>query len=209
VPRQALALPFKTASAAGPTAQDAMRDHYLWPGVTLSAEPEVRPTFEYVLETFGPALWRVAGTHCHEAVSQQDLYQEILVALWRALPRFRGEASLKTFVFRVAYNRGATYRLREHRRRTRELRLGILVDDVVDSKAVVSNRIEADSAARRLRAVIADLPAHLADVAVLRLEGLAPDQISEVLGITTNNVNVRLHRARAQLRVILDPEDFR
>ncbi len=61
--------------------------------------------FESVVDTYGPALRRLASAWERDAAAREDLLQEILLALWRALPRFRGECSEKTFVFRVAHNR--------------------------------------------------------------------------------------------------------
>ena len=51
-----------------------------------------------VIRAHGDALERVAWGYVDNAPDREDLMQEILVALWRALPRFRGEASLRTFV---------------------------------------------------------------------------------------------------------------
>src|SRR5205807_3693512 len=61
---------------------------------------------------YGAALARVAAAYSPERADRDDLSQEILLAIWRALPRFRGESSERTFVFRVARNRGITYRSR-------------------------------------------------------------------------------------------------
>lgn len=56
--------------------------------------------FDRVLRDYGPALRRLAASWERDAAAREDLLQEILFALWRALPRFRGDASEKTFVFR-------------------------------------------------------------------------------------------------------------
>src|SRR5687767_15328762 len=68
--------------------------------------------FERVLREYGPALRRLAASWERDPAAQEDLLQEILLALWRALPRFRGDASEKTFVFRVAHNRALTHRFK-------------------------------------------------------------------------------------------------
>ena len=51
----------------------------------------------------------MAGAYEREPAAREDLYQDVLIALWRALPRFRGESSLATFVFRVGHNRAMTH----------------------------------------------------------------------------------------------------
>ena len=66
-------------------------------------------TFERVLADYGPALARLAGAYESRQALREELQQEIALALWQALPSFRGESSEKTFVFRVATNRAMTH----------------------------------------------------------------------------------------------------
>src|SRR5579859_7014745 len=65
--------------------------------------------YERIFATHGQALVRL--TACYESDSQarEDLLQEILLAIWRALPSFRGDCSEKTFALRVAHNRCLTH----------------------------------------------------------------------------------------------------
>src|SRR5215510_119455 len=65
--------------------------------------------FERILREYGPALSRLAATYEPVAGQREDLLQEILLALWRALPRFRGECSERTFIYRIAHNQGLTH----------------------------------------------------------------------------------------------------
>ena len=73
--------------------------------------------FQRVLDEFGDAIWRLTAGYATDPDARQDLRQEILVGLWEALPRFREESSLRTFVFRLAHNRGISHRAYEGRRR--------------------------------------------------------------------------------------------
>jgi RNA polymerase sigma factor (sigma-70 family) len=61
--------------------------------------------FEDVLDRHGDALWRLAGAYTDEPRDREDLYQEILVAVWQGLARFRGDSSTRTYVFRIGRNR--------------------------------------------------------------------------------------------------------
>jgi len=169
------------------------------------------PNFEQVFRDHGPVLWRIAGLYARDEGTREDLYQEILVALWRALPTFRGDSSLRTFVCRIGHNRGATHRLRAVRLAKREIPLLKDADTPTFATSLPSPEGQAVSRdlARGLREAMASLPEHLAQVTSLRLEGLSAPEIGAVLGISTNNVDVRLHRARTLLRSLLDPEDYR
>src|ERR1700758_21180 len=68
-----------------------------------------------VVRDHGAVLERVVWGYVDNASDRDDLMQEILLALWRALPRFRGEASLRTFLLQGAHNRAITFASRRRR----------------------------------------------------------------------------------------------
>jgi RNA polymerase sigma-70 factor (ECF subfamily) len=138
-----------------------------------------------------------------EPAGREDLFQDVCLALWQALPRFRGECSERTFVFRVAHNRGASHAWRRRRRTMSPLETAAEPRDEspTPEQAAVTRRERADV----WRAVLA-LPLGLRQTATLMLEGLTPREIAQVLGITENNVGVRLARARERLRSLMRGE---
>ena len=127
---------------------------------------------------------------------QQDLIQEIWLAVWQALPRFRNECSERTFVFRIAHNRAVSHIEHWQRRQT----------DVLDDAAPIpapgpdpEHSLSQQQRHERLRAAVQALPIGLRQVVVLTLEGLSNAEVADVVGISENNVAVRLTRARAAL----------
>ena len=152
--------------------------------------------FERILRVYGPALRRMATSWERHAAAREDLLQEILFALWRALPNFRGQASEKTFVFRVAHNRALNHRFRA--------RTG--GDPLDEALHVPDPRPSPEAAAggsqtlERLLHALRRLPVPLREVLTLSLEGLSRAELAEVLGITENNAGVRLSRARKALQ---------
>jgi RNA polymerase sigma-70 factor (ECF subfamily) len=62
-----------------------------------------------LLDAHGAALGRLAASYARDPVEREDLFQEIVVAIWKALPRFRGECSVRTLIFRIAHNRGIAH----------------------------------------------------------------------------------------------------
>jgi RNA polymerase sigma-70 factor (ECF subfamily) len=158
--------------------------------------------FERTVLEHGAALSRLASAYAIDAADRDDLLQDMLFALWRAFPSFRGECTERAFVFRVAHNRALTHR---HRRR-RPLPLEAaerIADPAPDPDA------QADSNRRHARLMIAvrSLPPAPRQVVMLYLEGFNNLEIAEVLGITANNVGIRLMRARERLRELLgEPE---
>ena len=61
---------------------------------------ETRPSFDEVLGEYGAMVRRIAAAHEANPAAREDLVQDILYALWRALPGWRGECGLRTFVAR-------------------------------------------------------------------------------------------------------------
>jgi len=154
--------------------------------------------FERIVREHGGALARLAAAYAPERADRDDLSQEILLAIWRALPRFRGESSERTFVFRVAHNRGITYRSRRrsHAPLPEE---GEVADAAPDPVA----RLERARRHERLVAAVGRLPEPQRLAVLLHLEGLSHREIAAVQGITEENVAVRLARARKALRQLL------
>ena len=68
-----------------------------------------RSAFEALLGNYGAALKRLCRAYLQDPGDQQDLLQEILMAIWSALPRFRAEASERTWMYRIAHNVALTY----------------------------------------------------------------------------------------------------
>ena len=154
--------------------------------------------FNRVVREHGPALSRLAKGYVDTAADHDDLLQEILIAVWKALPRFRGEASERTFVLRIAHNRAVSYAVRTRRQAARTTDLS--TDQPADAPMVD------DEAGEGLRRAVRKLPTTQRQAVMLYLEGLSTAEIAAVLGITENNANVRLSRARQALRELLTGE---
>ena len=155
-----------------------------------------RPDFDEIEQEFGPMIRRIAVAHEANRALAEELVQDIWLELWRALPGFRGASSLKTFVARIA-----SYRAISHvRRSARAPRRAELSDTIPASDPSPEHHtIHQDQQAKLIAAVRA-LSLPLRQVALLTLEGLAPQEIASVLGITANAVAIRLSRAKQILR---------
>jgi RNA polymerase sigma factor (sigma-70 family) len=156
--------------------------------------------YERIFAAYGAALARLTACYEYRADAREDLLQEIFVAIWKALPSFRGDCSEKTFALRVAHNRCLTHVWRRGKSPENEGALPEIPDPRrnPEALAIESRRREA------LLAAIRALPVNYRQVLTLALEDLAPAEIAAVLGVTENNVGVRLNRARKALRQILE-----
>ena len=163
--------------------------------------PEER--YDRILREHGASLRRVAALYEAERSRREDLFQEICLALWLARPRFRGESSERTFVFRIAHNRGLTHGWRQGRAKPLDLEQ---VQAVPDPRPDPEAAAAAQQRRERLGEAIAGLPLGQRQVLALVLEGLSQREAAEVLGLTENNVAVRLNRARQALRQVMGGE---
>jgi RNA polymerase sigma factor (sigma-70 family) len=156
-------------------------------------------SFESVVSEHGPLILRIARSYEMNRALVDELVQDIYLALWEALPRFRGDATLRTFIVRVAHNRAITHVAKEARRpRSVEL------DDALPDPATTPDKAaERDEARGRLEQAVARLPLGQRLVVTLALEGFSPDEIAQVLGIGVSAASVRLHRAKNELQQLL------
>jgi RNA polymerase sigma factor (sigma-70 family) len=154
--------------------------------------------FDRIVQTYGEALSRFAWGYVDNGADHDDLMQHVLIAIWRALPRFRGASSEKTFVFRIAHNRGCSF---VGRRRD---------DDPLTSDSPIADPRPSpdealDDARRRaqLARAVRTLPEAQRQAVLLRLEGFSLSEIAALQGTSEANVSVRLTRGRDRLRELL------
>ena len=136
---------------------------------------------------------------------QDELFQEIALNIWKAIPSFRGQASAKTFIARIAQNVLATHVAKSVRT--------IKTDDSVSDIEVTHqqpchktpyNQLDQAQRQQKLIQAIRGLSLEYQQVITLALEGMSYSEIAETLAITTNLVGVRLQRAKQKLNQILE-----
>lgn len=194
-----------SASAGGGPRDDARLLAALRAGDAAAFEELVREQSPRLLAT----LRRIVR---HEEDAREAL-QDAFVSAFRALAGFEGQAGLSTWLHRIAVNAGLM-KLRAKRRRPESALEELLPKFGAEGHALEppapwqENAVEL-SARRELRAIVRELVDELPDnyrtVLVLRdLEELATEEVAQMLGITSNAVKIRVHRARQALRTLLD-----
>ena len=156
--------------------------------------------FIAALHEYQPLLRRVARLYCQDADDRQDLFQEIVLQLWRAWPRYVPQpgAKLSTWLYRIALN-VAISNLRQRTRRPAPTELN--AEALAVAQAPESG-LDADDRAALYRAI-----GRLSEVdkafILLYLEDRPYDEMADILGITQNNVRVKMHRVQEKLRSFL------
>jgi RNA polymerase sigma-70 factor (ECF subfamily) len=159
-------------------------------------------SFDEIVAAYASAIRRLCQAYADDRDDGEDLFQEILLGVWRALPTFRNECSERTFIFRIAHNRGMTFAARN--------RSHVSMDDlslVADPRADPAEEAARAFERERLLNAVRRLPHPQRETVLLHLEGVSQREIADVQGTTENNVAVRLSRARIALRAILGEGD--
>jgi len=141
-------------------------------------------------------LHRIARAFAAGA-DRHDLMQELMLAVWRAAPAFRGESAPSTFIFRVAHNCALTWRRSEARRRWRHSEY---------ERLYVEEDAGEDPLLARLYAAIRRLDTLDRSLVLLSLEGQSYAEIAAIHGLSETNVGARLTRARTKLTQIMETE---
>jgi RNA polymerase sigma-70 factor, ECF subfamily len=144
------------------------------------------------------AIRRLARGYEADPDRQGDLLQEMHMELWVSLRSFDGRCSLRTWVYRIAHNVGASHVVRARRLTSRLVDLETLEARIsgVDGDAEVERRFSAT--------ILLDLIHRLKpldrQVILLYLEGEAAGPIAEVTGISASNVATKIHRIKRLLK---------
>jgi RNA polymerase sigma-70 factor (ECF subfamily) len=154
-----------------------------------------------IIAAYGSGLARVAASYEADPALQEDLVQDILLAIHRSLPGLRDHSRLAPFVFRIAHNRSVTHVMRQASRRERGE-----VDGHEEAGESPEELLLADERSRRVTVAVRRLPLPYRQVMTLVLEELTYPEIAETLGITQTNVGVRVNRAKTMLKAMLDDE---
>jgi RNA polymerase sigma-70 factor (ECF subfamily) len=158
-----------------------------------------RSDFDRLLREHEAMIGRICSSYESDRELARELVQDVLFAIWRALPSRRGESSLKTFVARIAQFRAISHVAKHTRLPSYEP----VHDDLPDTADLPEVHAIAGDQRNRLLAAVRRLPFTYRQPAVLTLEDLTPAEIATVIGITPELVAVRLSRARVLLRKLL------
>lgn len=132
---------------------------------------------------------------------RNDLFQEIVLQLWRSFSSFRGESKITTWMYRIALNTAIS----GYRKQTRLVK----TEDLRDLHLNLSDQSTADPAeenVQRLHQAIHQLSEIERAMIIMALEEIPYEEIAETIGITQNNVRVRMNRIREKLRKIMSAQ---
>ncbi len=151
-------------------------------------------------------IQRICRYYSSNIEDQEDLYQEILLQIWKSYKRFKGEAKISTWIYRIAINVALTFQKNNYHQ------LHLFVD--ADTKNLEewipeSNEKEVfEEHIQLLEDELNMLP--IVDKALMSLlmEGLSMKEIANILGLSEANVKVKIHRIKKSLSDNLKEQDY-
>jgi RNA polymerase sigma factor (sigma-70 family) len=158
--------------------------------------------FQYAIDELGPALLRVAASYERNSALRQELVQEILLAVFKALPNLREPAKRRSFVLRIAHNCCV-----DHVVRCSGAPGAVEVsENLVAAEASPEQQLLRQETSNRLINAVRGLDLPYRQVMTLLLEDMSYAEVAETLGISIDNVGVRVSRAKARLKELMSHE---
>ncbi len=159
-----------------------------------------QPEIESLITRHYPALQRIAASHEANTALREELVQDMLESIWRSWSKFRGESSPKTYILRIAYYRAARHIEKQMRRLETNVEQTV---ESVDPQHPEQNA-EQQQQINQLLYAIHRLPIVQKQLITMSFDGLSYQEMAEVTGLSISNVGVRLNRAKATLKKLLE-----
>jgi len=151
-------------------------------------------------------ILKICRVYAWNPSDRDDLYQEILFQIWRALPGLKENAYAGTWLYRVALNTSISF-VRKHATRNRRATPCGPEDLARHIESAQEPADSDDGRLSRLYEAIAQLNETEKALVVLFLEDLSYEEIAEALGSSANHVGVALHRAKKRLSVLMKEKE--
>lgn len=158
----------------------------------MGYKSEKEQQFIAIIENNRQVIYKVCYMYAADDDHFKDLYQEVLINLWRGIDRFRGDALLSTWIYRTSINTCVTYYRRNHKHDEALSLEGVSVVDNDDGTRLQQ--------IKELYRLISRLDRMEKAIILLWLDEKSYDEISEITGLSRNNVASRLRRIKIKLQ---------
>ena len=146
-------------------------------------------------------IHKVCSIYCDMEEDRRDLFQEILVQLWKSFPSFRYESKFSTWMYRVALNTAITSFKKDKRQPDKT---GISYENLQLAEELYDTRTEEQI--KVLNQAVSQLSGIEKSIILLFLEDKKYEEIAEITGITQNYVRVKMNRIKKKLKLLMNTE---
>jgi len=163
---------------------------------------ETETIFLTLINQHKAIIHKVSKMYMNHVEEQQDLFQEIVMQLWKAYPTFKGNSKFSTWMYRVALNTALVY-FKKDKRKVDKTPL----DENIDIIDVNESELKEEKLAYLYKAV-QELNSIEKALIFLFLENQSHKEISENLGISEVNARVKLNRTKEKLQFIIKKNGY-
>ena len=139
-------------------------------------------------------IHKVSRMYCDNEEHRKDLFQEILIQLWKSYPSFRGESKFSTWMYRVAIN----VAILDLRKAKKKQQLFFQTNQFKDTSEEKRTEVENEKL-KLMHSAIAQLNKVEKAIVMLHLDKKSNEEIAEIVGITQNYVRVKMNRIKTKL----------
>jgi RNA polymerase sigma factor (sigma-70 family) len=164
---------------------------------------QLESAFLIALEQNQQKLLRICSVYAEDADDKKDLFQEALINIWQAMPSFEEKSSLSTWMYRVTLNVCLRLQTKQAQKKDRFRKLDSITIESLSEEEV---NHEEQERLIKLRNCIKKLNDADKAVITLYLEELSYREISEITGLTENNVAVKIKRVKMKLLNCINDE---
>jgi len=160
-------------------------------------DEDLKLLFLKIIENNRQKILRICQAYARNKEDQKDLYQEVVLNIWKSLPSFRQEAMINTWIYRISLNICMRFSIKSKK----ENRANFAIEgiSILDESRDLQINIETNEKINQLYACIAKLDDAEKSLVLLFLEDLSHRAISDITGITENHVAVKLSRIKKKL----------
>lgn len=160
-----------------------------------------------VFEENKDRIYRVCCYYVRNAEDRKDLFQEVFTHIFKGLDKFEGKSSLSTWIYRITINSCLAYLNKEKRRKRLYSDLSTYNKAQTDEKGQIEKQLVKKEKMKHLYKSINQLSFINKSIISLVLEDVSQKEIAEVLGISEENVRVKIHRIKKTLSKIMNGDD--
>jgi len=156
--------------------------------------------FKQIVEENSSRINRICRYYCSNAETQKDMYQEILVNIWKSLDKFRGDSAISTWIYRIAVNTSLSFTGKTYRNQNLYIDKDLQNMNVLFDDDELEQKLKTERHLEQLETELNQLSIIDKALITLVLEGLSMREIADVIGLTEPNVKVKIHRIKEQLK---------
>lgn len=157
----------------------------------------ITETFEQLLDNNKGKIYRICKIYAVSPLEPQDLFQEVIYAIWKSIPTFNGNSSIDTWIYRITLN----VCLRSKQKSDKKYFKTVQLDSIQFVPVEITNENNQQEKYNALTSCISKLNKENKSIIILYLEELKYKEIAEITGLTENHIAVKMKRIK---KILLD-----